>query len=101
MKPLDPKKAYWFVLGTTTVNREMKIYDAMPATDETLLSNYRQQHGEPVPGTVIYGKKGTLAVMCQDAPLLLLEIQPASGKRMKAADCAHNFEVGAKMEDEE
>ena len=29
MKPLDPKKAYWFVLGTTTVNREMKIYDAM------------------------------------------------------------------------
>ena len=29
MKPIDPKKAYWFVLGTTTVNREMKIYDAM------------------------------------------------------------------------
>ena len=29
MKPLDPKKAYWFVLGTTTVNREMKIHDAM------------------------------------------------------------------------
>ena len=38
--------------------------------------------------------------MCQDKPLLLLELQPASGKRMKAIDCAHNFEVGAKMEDE-
>lgn len=29
MQQLDKEKAYWFVLGTTTVNREIKIYDAM------------------------------------------------------------------------
>ena len=63
-------------------------------------TNYKEQHGDPVPGTVLYARKGTLAIMCQDKPLLLLELQPASGKRMKAIDCAHNFEVGAKMEDE-
>ncbi len=91
----------WPGASTMWKGGKLKIYDAMPAADDTLLTNYREQHGDPVPGTVIYGKKGTLAVMCQDAPLLLLELQPASGKRMKAIDCAHNFEVGAKMEDEE
>ena len=29
MQQLDKEKSYWFVLGTTTVNREIKIYDAM------------------------------------------------------------------------
>ena len=29
MQQLDKEKEYWFVLGTTTVNREIKIYDAM------------------------------------------------------------------------
>lgn len=29
MQQLNKEKAYWFVLGTTTVNREIKIYDAM------------------------------------------------------------------------
>ncbi|MBR4819051.1 MAG: hypothetical protein IKZ74_03245, partial [Clostridiales bacterium] len=80
---------------------KLKIYDAQVASDDSILENYRQQNGVPVPGTVLYGKKGTLAVMCADKALLLLEVQPASGKRMKAIDCAHNFEVGAKMEDEE
>ncbi|MBP5491753.1 MAG: methionyl-tRNA formyltransferase [Clostridiales bacterium] len=80
---------------------KLKIYDAYadPAC-ESLLANYREAHGEPLPGTVIAAKKGTLAVMCQDRPILLLELQPASGKRMKAIDCAHNYEVGKQMEDE-
>lgn len=29
MQHLDKEKEYWFVLGTTAVNREIKIYDAM------------------------------------------------------------------------
>ena len=78
----------------------MKIYDAVPAENGEILSDYEEQHGKALPGTVLFAKKGTLAVMCEDAPLLLLEVQPASGKRMKAVDCAHNFEVGARMEDE-
>ena len=91
----------WPGASTIWKGGKLKIYDAMPAEDDSLLTNYRTLNGDPVPGTVIYGRKGTLAVMCQDAPLLLLELQPASGKRMKAVDCAHNFEVGGKMEDEE
>ena len=91
----------WPGASTLWKGGKLKIYDAETASDDTILTNYREQNGEPVPGTVLYGKKGTLAVMCQDKPLLLLEVQPASGKRMKAIDCAHNFEVGAKMEDEE
>lgn len=91
----------WPGASTMWKGGKLKIYDAQVSSDDTLLNNYREQHGEPVPGTVLYGKKGTLAVMCGDKALLLLEVQPASGKRMKAIDCAHNFEVGAKMEDEE
>ena len=91
----------WPGASTTWKGGKLKIYDAQVASDDSILENYRQQNGVPVPGTVLYGKKGTLAVMCADKALLLLEVQPASGKRMKAIDCAHNFEVGAKMEDEE
>lgn len=91
----------WPGASTMWKGGKLKIYDAQVASDDSILENYRQQNGVPVPGTVLYGKKGTLAVMCADKALLLLEVQPASGKRMKAIDCAHNFEVGAKMEDEE
>ena len=91
----------WPGASTMWKGGKLKIYDAQVASDDSILENYRHQNGEPVPGTVLYGKKGTLAVMCADKALLLLEVQPASGKRMKAIDCAHNFEVGAKMEDEE
>ena len=45
MQQLDKEKAYWFVLGTTTVNREIKIYDAMgiPMThsDDIVIWNLR------------------------------------------------------------
>ena len=91
----------WPGASTMWKGGKLKIYDACPAEDSSLLNNYESTHGKAGPGTVIYGKKGVLAVMCEDMPLLLLEVQPASGKRMKAIDCAHNFEVGAKMEDEE
>ena len=91
----------WPGASTIWKGGKLKIYDAVPSEDETILSAYKEQHGEPLPGTVIYARKGTLAVMCQDIPLLLLELQPASGKRMKAIDCAHNFVVGSMMEDEE
>ncbi len=79
----------------------LKIYDA--GTEDRgreLLENYRKEKGDAVPGTVIAAKKGVLAVMCADEPLFLYELQPSSGKRMKAIDCAHNFEVGRRMEDE-
>ena len=90
----------WPGASTMWKGGRLKIYDACTAEESDILENYRRDHGEPEPGTVLFGKKGTLAVMCADAPLLLLELQPSSGKRMKAIDCAHNFEVGAKMEDE-
>ncbi|MCR5059035.1 MAG: methionyl-tRNA formyltransferase [Clostridiales bacterium] len=91
----------WPGASTLWKGGKLKIYDAEVSSDDSILSDYRKQNGEPVPGTVLYGRKGTLAVMCKDKPILLLEVQPASGKRMKAIDCAHNFETGAKMEDEE
>lgn len=91
----------WPGASTLWKGGRMKIYDAMvPENGAELLSAYEAEHGQAVPGTVIYGKKGILAVMCADGPINLLEIQPASGKRMAAKDCAHNFEVGACMEDE-
>lgn len=91
----------WPGASTLWKGGRMKIYDAMvPENGAELLSAYEAEHGQAVPGTVIYGKKGILAVMCEDGPINLLEIQPASGKRMAAKDCAHNFEVGACMEDE-
>lgn len=91
----------WPGASTLWNGGRMKIYDAMvPENGAELLSAYEAEHGQAVPGTVICGKKGILAVMCADGPINLLEIQPASGKRMAAKDCAHNFEVGACMEDE-
>ena len=79
---------------------KLKIYDAYADPEAmTYLNMYRENNGEPEPGTVLFAKKGKLAVMCQDAPILLLEVQPQSGKRMKAIDCAHNYEVGKKMEE--
>lgn len=90
----------WPGASTMWKGGRLKIYDACPSEDSSILDGYRNTYGEPEPGTVLVGKKGVLAVMCEDAPLLLLELQPSSGKRMKAIDCAHNFEVGAKMEDE-
>lgn len=91
----------WPGASTLWKGGRMKIYDAMvPDNGDELLSLYEESHGNATPGTVICGKRGVLAVMCADKPLQLLEIQPASGKRMSAKDCAHNFEVGACMEDE-
>ncbi len=90
----------WPGASTIWKGGRLKIYDACPSEDSSILDGYRNIYGEPDPGTVLVGKQGVLAVMCEDAPLLLLELQPSSGKRMKAIDCAHNFEVGAKMEDE-
>lgn len=91
----------WPGASTIWKGGRMKIYDAkVPENAEEILENYRNANGEPIPGTVLFGKKGILAVMCEDQPLLLLEVQPASGKRMSAKDCAHNFVVGALMEEE-
>lgn len=91
----------WPGASTMWKGGRMKIYDAqVPENADELLAQYVQSHDTPVPGTVICGKKGVLAVMCADGPLQLLEVQPASGKRMSAKDCAHNFEVGACMEEE-
>lgn len=91
----------WPGASTIWKGGRMKIYDAkVPENASELVAHYESEHGTPVPGTVICGKKGILAVMCKDGPLQLLEVQPASGKRMSAIDCAHNFEVGACMEDE-
>ena len=91
----------WPGASTLWKDARLKIYDA--GTEERgreLLENYQKEKGEAVPGTVIAAKKGVLAVMCADEPLFLYELQPSSGKRMKAIDCAHNFEVGRRMEDE-
>ena len=90
----------WPGASTFWKGGKLKIYDAMVSPDgESILANYTSANGEPAPGTVLAAKKGILAVMCKDQPLQLLEVQPASGKRMKAIDCAHNFEVGRSMEE--
>lgn len=90
----------WPGASTFWKGGKLKIYDAcVDPSGAELLSRYKSENGDPAPGTVVAAKKGTLAVMCQDLPLYLLEVQPASGKRMKAIDCAHNFEVGRCMEE--
>ena len=90
----------WPGASTFWKGGKLKIYDAyVDPNGETLLASYKEANGDPAPGTVLAAKKGVLAVMCQDRPLYLLELQPASGKRMKAIDCAHNFEVGRSMEE--
>ena len=91
----------WPGASTMWKDARLKIYDAgTEARGPELLAAYQAEKGPALPGTVIAAKKGVLAVMCEDEPLFLYELQPSSGKRMKAIDCAHNFEVGRRMEDE-
>ena len=90
----------WPGASTFWKGGKLKIYDAyVDPNGEKLLEDYQAANGEAAPGMVLAAKKGVLAVMCQDRPLYLLEVQPASGKRMKVIDCAHNFEVGRCMEE--
>jgi len=74
--------------------KRIKIYcSEHPRNSDDWIDAYRESFGDPEPGTVICARKGILAVMCGDAPLLLTCIQPESCKRLAASECAHNFSV--------
>ena len=48
-------------------------------------------------GTIVKAHKGDLIVKCGSGYLKILEMQLEGGKRLKAADCAHNYKVGTKL----
>ncbi len=74
--------------------KRMKIYCSdLPENIDELILSYRATYGEPDPGRLICARKGILAVMCGDIPLLLRCVQPESCKKLDAAECAHNFSV--------
>lgn len=86
--------AEWPGAFTEYKGKRMKIYcSAFPGKTDELEDAYRIAHGEPEPGTLICARKGVLAVMCGDVPLLLRCIQPESCKKLDATECAHNFSV--------
>ncbi|HOO61658.1 MAG TPA: methionyl-tRNA formyltransferase [Bacillota bacterium] len=91
----------WPGASTQWNGTRIKIYDAQVAPNaKEILQQYEEQvAAAPKPGTILVAKKGVLAVMCNDLPICLLELQPQSGKRMLAKDCAHNYVVGSLMEE--
>lgn len=47
-----------------------------------------------VPGTILHARPTGITVATGDGAVDLLEIQPEGGKRLAAADCAHNYQPG-------
>jgi len=84
--------AYTFYEG-----ERFKIYQSMILIDTALLAAYRQDHGEPLPGTIIRAAGSLLAVSCGSGCLSLSSVQPQSCRRMDASECAHNYHVGIRF----
>lgn len=89
--------AYTFLKGS-----RLKIYRSeLPEDTAGLIAAYREQSGEPIPGTVIFASKAGIAVACGSGCVMLLCVQPESGRRMEVCDCAHNYRVGTCFDGEE
>jgi len=69
--------------------KKLKIYDSRSLTDEEI-----DGASEAVPGTVLVAHKSDLVVKCGNGCLKILELQTEGGKRLRAADCAHNYRTG-------
>ncbi len=88
--------AYTFLGG----NR-LKIYrSSLPENAAALFDSYRELNGEPVPGTVLSASKTGITVSCGSGCVMLLCVQPESGRRMEVCDCAHNYRTGERFNGE-
>lgn len=60
-----------------------------------LPASYAITNPGPVqPGTIVQSRPTGITVASGDGAVDLLEIQPEGGKRLSAADCAHNYQTG-------
>ncbi len=86
--------AYTFLGGS-----RLKIYrSSLPENAASLIDTYRDKYGEPVPGTVLHAAKSGITVACGLGALVLLCVQPESGRRMEVCDCAHNYRIGEQFD---
>jgi len=83
----------WPCAYTFSGGNKMKIYVSRIADEIT------PEEEAFAPGTVIRAHKSDLLIKCGEGALYLLELQGPSGKRLKAADVAHNFRVGLTLGD--
>ena len=72
-------------------DKKLKILDSEVA-DESLVPD-ELKNSEP--GTVVKAKGENLIVKCGTGFLKVKELQQPGGKKLRAADCAHNFKVGS------
>jgi methionyl-tRNA formyltransferase len=86
--------AYTFLGGS-----RLKIYrSSLPENTDALIDAYRVKCGEPVPGSVLSTAKSGITVACGSGVLVLLCVQPESGRRMEVCDCAHNYRIGEQFD---
>ena len=83
--------AFTFLDGT-----RIKIFESLlflSAAD--IIREYEECFGCPEPGTILRAASGELIVSCaENTALQILSLQPQSGRRMQASECAHNFRRG-------
>lgn len=72
-------------------DKKLKILDSEVA-DESMVPD-ELKNSEP--GTVVKAKGENLIVKCGTGFLKVKELQQSGGKKLRAADCAHNFKVGS------
>ena len=82
--------AIWPGTHTFLNGSRVKMYTSSLEVPKELLTM-----GDETPGTIIKASGGDLVVACGVGSLLrILSLQPESGRRMDARDCAHNYRVG-------
>lgn len=75
----------WPGCSSTFNGKRIKIYASELEADSS---------EEAKPGEVTFAGKGKLKVRCGEGSIYILELQSEGGKRLKAADCAHNYRAG-------
>ena len=76
----------WPGASTVCGGKKLKIYDSNVVPDEGYV--------EGPAGTVVAARKSDLIVRCGEGCLKINSLQAEGGKRLAAADCAHNYKVG-------
>ena len=75
----------WPGCSSTFNGKRIKIYASELEADSS---------EEAKPGEITFAGKGKLKVRCGEGSIYILELQSEGGKRLKAADCAHNYRAG-------
>lgn len=75
----------WPGCSSTFNGKRIKIYASELEADSS---------EEAKPGEITFAGKGKLKVRCGEGSICILELQSEGGKRLKAADCAHNYRAG-------